>query len=40
MQRKMNPCALLMGKRIGAATVENNMKFPQKLKNRNAIQIQ
>ena len=33
MQRKGNPSALLVGMQIGAATVENNMEFPQKAKN-------
>ena len=32
MQRKGNPSALLVGMQTGAATVENSMKFPQKLK--------
>ena len=31
--RKGNPSALLVGLQIGAATVENNMEFPQKTKN-------
>ena len=32
MQRKGNPSALLAGMQTGAATVENSMEFPQKLK--------
>ena len=32
MRRKGNPSALLVGMQTGAATVENNMEFPQKLK--------
>ena len=32
MWRKVNPSALLVGMQTGAATVENNMEFPQKLK--------
>ena len=32
MQRKGNPSALLVGMQTGAATVENSMEFPQKLK--------
>ena len=32
MWRKGNPSALLVGMQTGAATVENSMKFPQKLK--------
>ena len=30
--RKGNPLALLVGMQIGAATMENNMEVPQKLK--------
>ena len=30
--RKGNPSALLVGMQTGAATVENSMEFPQKLK--------
>ena len=30
-------CALLVGLQIGAATMENNMEFPQKTKNRTTI---
>ena len=33
MRRKGNPGALFMGMQTGAATVENNMEFPQKIKN-------
>ena len=33
MWRKGNPRALLEGMQIGAATVENSMEFPQKIKN-------
>ena len=32
MWRKGNPSALLVGKQTGAATVDNSMEFPQKLK--------
>ena len=32
MWRKGNPSALLVGMQTGAATVENSMEFPQKLK--------
>ena len=31
--RKGNPSALLVGMQTGAATVENNMEIPQKIKN-------
>ena len=31
MWRKENPCALLVGMQVGAATVENSMKLPQKI---------
>ena len=34
MWRKENPCALLMGMYVGAATMENSMEGPQKIKNR------
>ena len=41
MWRKENPCALLVGvNEIGAATMENSMKFPQKIKIRDTIVIQ
>ena len=33
MRRKGNPSALLVGMQTGAATVENSMEFPQKIKN-------
>ena len=33
MWRKGNPFALLVGMQTGAATVENSMKIPQKIKN-------
>ena len=33
MRRKEGPCALLVGMQIGAATVENTMELPQKIKN-------
>ena len=32
MWRKGNPSALLVGMRTGAATVENSMEFPKKIK--------
>ena len=32
MWRKGNPRALLVGTQTGAATVENSMKIPQKIK--------
>ena len=32
--RKRNPLALLEGMQIGAATVENSMEVPPKIKNR------
>ena len=34
MWRKENPCARLMGMYVGAATMENSMEGPQKIKNR------
>ena len=34
MWRKGNPLALLVGMQTGAATVENSMDSPQKVKNR------
>ena len=37
MQRKGNPSALLVEMQTGAATVENNMEFPQKTKNGTAL---
>ena len=36
MWGKGNPSALLVGMQTGAATVENSMKFSQKIKNGNA----
>ena len=39
MWRKGNPPALLVGMHTGAATVENSMKFPQKVKNRTTLQF-
>ena len=33
MWRKGNPSALLVVMQIGAATVENSMEIPQKIKN-------
>ena len=36
MWRKGNPCVLLLGMQIGAATVENSMEYPQKIKNESA----
>ena len=35
--RKGNPRALLVGMQTGAATVENRMEFPQKIKNETAL---
>ena len=35
---KRGPCMLLVGMYIGAATVENSLGVPQKIKNRNPIQ--
>ena len=32
METKGNPSALLVGMQTGAATVENSMEFPKKLK--------
>ena len=37
MWRKGNPHALLVGMQIGAATVENTMELPQKIKNGTAL---
>ena len=34
MWKKRNPCVLLMGMQTVAATVENSMEVPQKIKNR------
>ena len=38
MFRKRNPCTLLVGMSIGAATIENSMEVPEKTKNRATIQ--
>ena len=38
MWRKGNPFALLVGMRIGAATVESSMEIPQEIKNGTAFQ--
>ena len=35
--RKRNPRALLVGTQTGAATVENSMEVPQKIKNRTTL---
>ena len=35
--RKGNPCEVLMEMEIGAATVENSMEVPQKIKHRDTI---
>ena len=37
MWRKENPCTLLVGMQIGAATIENSIKVSQKNKNRTPI---
>ena len=37
MQRKGNTFALLVGMQTGAATPENNMEVPQKIKNRTTL---
>ena len=37
MWRKGNLCALLVGSQISAATMENSIKVPQKLKNRTTL---
>ena len=37
MWRKGNPCALLVGMKIGAATMENSVKVTQKIKNSTSI---
>ena len=34
MLRKWNPLMMLVGKKTGAATLENSMEVPQKVKNR------
>ena len=33
MRRKRNPHTLLVGLKIGTATMENSMEFPQETKN-------
>ena len=38
MQRKENPFALLVGMQTGAATLENSMEVPPKVKNRITLQ--
>ena len=38
MQRKGNRLTLLVGLQTGAATLENSMEFPQKVKNRTTLQ--
>ena len=38
MQRKGNPLTLLVGMQTGAATLENSMEAPQKVKNRASLQ--
>ena len=40
MWRKGNPSALLVGLQTGAATVENSMEFPQKIKKQNCLLTQ
>ena len=37
MWRKGDPSTLLVGMQTGAATVENSMEFPQKMKNETAL---
>ena len=37
MWRKGNPCAQLVGMQTGAATVEDSMELPQKIKNGTAL---
>ena len=37
IRRKGDPCALLMGMQIGAATVESSMEAPQKMNSRTTI---
>ena len=37
MRRKGNPSALLVGMQTGAATVENSIEIPQKIKSGNAL---
>ena len=38
MWRKRNPLTLLVGVQTGAATLENSMEGPQKIKNRTTLQ--
>ena len=38
MWRSRNPLALLVGMQTGAATLENSMEVPQKIKNRTTLQ--
>ena len=40
MQKKGNPHALLVGMHTGAATVENSVEFPQKIKKSNCLLFQ
>ncbi|EFH22017.1 hypothetical protein NEIPOLOT_02213 [Neisseria polysaccharea ATCC 43768] len=37
MWRNGNPLALLVGMQIGAATLENSVEVPQKIKNRTTL---
>ena len=37
MWREGNPCARLLDMKIGIATMESSMEFPQKIKNRTTI---
>ena len=37
MWKKGNPCALLVGIKLGGAIMENSMEVPQKIKNRTTI---
>ena len=37
IRRQKNPCAMLVGMQTGAATVENRIKLPQKIKNGTAL---
>ena len=39
MWRKGNPCVLLVGMQTGAATMENSMEIPHKIKNRITIRF-
>ena len=38
MWRNRSPLALLVGMKTGAATLENSVEFPQKIKNRTTLQ--